>query len=165
VCQRTVRWAHDQRSTNTATANGHKVKNGKRNSATSGRTRLSDVPQGRRIQQSSATNPNGRLTWYAPNNEQCRVWCAPDCRVRPSTKGCCFLYNNYNCGGGYKYTPTTTIQNTQAFNTSTFNTRAMNSFQDIQSFQSPQVPQLRQVISDLRESDSCFICCSCCLAF
>jgi hypothetical protein len=42
-------------------------------------TGLSCAPQ-------SAENPNGRLTWHAPDNEQCSVWCAPDCPVCPSTE-------------------------------------------------------------------------------
>jgi hypothetical protein len=86
--------------------------------------------RGRQIQRSTATDANDRVTWKAPDNEQCCVRCAADCLVRPSTESCYFLSNVYNCGGGYKYTPTTSIQHTQAFNTSTFNTRARNSFQD-----------------------------------
>jgi hypothetical protein len=44
--------------------------------------------------------------------------------------------------------PTTFIQQTQAFNTPTFNTRARNSFQDTFKASNPlQVPQLRQVIN------------------
>jgi hypothetical protein len=47
-----------------------------------GRTRLSGLApdylvchKGRRIQRSTALNPNGRLTWQAPDNEQCHVRC------------------------------------------------------------------------------------------
>jgi hypothetical protein len=55
-------------------------------------TGLSGVPpdcpvhhKDRRLQQSMAPNPNGRLTWNAPDNEQCHVRCAPHCPVCPST--------------------------------------------------------------------------------
>jgi hypothetical protein len=27
------------------------------------------------LQYSTAPNPNGLLTWHAPDNEQCHVWC------------------------------------------------------------------------------------------
>jgi hypothetical protein len=56
-------------------------------------TGLSDTPpdcpvrhSGRRIQWSTATNFNGRLTLQAPDNKQCHIWCASNCPVRPSTK-------------------------------------------------------------------------------
>jgi hypothetical protein len=50
--------------------------------------------------------------------------------------------------GAINTTPTTSIQHTQEFNTSTFNTRAKNSFQDTFKASNPlQVPQLRQVIN------------------
>jgi hypothetical protein len=39
-----------------------------------------------RIQRSTDPNPNGQLTWQAPDNEQWDVWCAPDCPVCLSTK-------------------------------------------------------------------------------
>jgi hypothetical protein len=37
-------------------------------------------------QTNPTVNSNGRLTWQAPDTEQCRVWCAPDYSVRPSTE-------------------------------------------------------------------------------
>jgi hypothetical protein len=42
--------------------------------------------------------PHGRLTWQAPDNEQCHVQCAPDCPVHPSTESCCFMSNDYIVG-------------------------------------------------------------------
>jgi hypothetical protein len=58
---------------------------------------------------SGQTNPmvdsNRRLTWQAPDTEQCRVRCASDCPVRPSIERCCYLSNGYLGVGGYKYRP------------------------------------------------------------
>jgi hypothetical protein len=57
---------------------------GQKWSEKAGRTGLSGVPpdcpvyhKGMRIQQSTATDVNGRVTWQVPNNEQCCVRCAP----------------------------------------------------------------------------------------
>jgi hypothetical protein len=50
--------------------------------------------------------------------------------------------------GAINTIPTTSIQHTQEFNTSTLNTRARNSFQDTFKASNPlQVPQLRQLIN------------------
>jgi hypothetical protein len=45
-------------------------------------TGLSGVPpdclvphEDKELQQSTAPNPNGWLTWHAPDSEQCHVWC------------------------------------------------------------------------------------------
>jgi hypothetical protein len=66
---------------------------GQEQSAMSDSIGLSGVPpdcpvchKDRRHQRSIASNPNDPLTWHAPNNKQCRVWCAPDCPVCPSTE-------------------------------------------------------------------------------
>jgi hypothetical protein len=66
-------------------------------------------------------------------------------------------------------TPTTSIHNIQAFQSSTFNTRASNPFQD--TIKASNLSKFHNwdkwslVISDLRESDSCVICRSCRLDF
>jgi hypothetical protein len=42
------------------------------------RTKPPDCPvrqENRRLQRSTAPNPNGRLTWHSPDSEQCGVWC------------------------------------------------------------------------------------------
>jgi hypothetical protein len=51
-------------------------------STTSRYTGLSDVPpdcpvqqEDKRLQRSTAPNPNGRLTWHSPDSEQWSVWC------------------------------------------------------------------------------------------
>jgi hypothetical protein len=65
-------------------------------------------------------------------------------------------------------TPTTSIHLTQAFQPSTFNTRASNPFQD--TIKASNLSKFHNwdkwslVISDLRESDPCVICRSCRLA-
>jgi hypothetical protein len=46
-----------------------------------------------RIQRSTATSANGRLTWRAPDSAQCLSGGAPDCPVHPTTESCCFLSN------------------------------------------------------------------------
>jgi hypothetical protein len=42
--------------------------------------------RGMRIQWSTTPNPNDRLMWQAPENEQWDVRCAPDYPVYPSTE-------------------------------------------------------------------------------
>jgi hypothetical protein len=37
------------------------------------------------LQWSTAPNPNDRLTWHAPDNEQCHVWCTTELSGVPST--------------------------------------------------------------------------------
>jgi hypothetical protein len=46
-----------------------------------------------RIQRSTATAANGRLTWRAPDSAQCLSGGAPDYPVHPTTESCCFLSN------------------------------------------------------------------------
>jgi hypothetical protein len=51
------------------------------------------VPQeDRRLQRSTAPNPNGRLTWHAPDSEQCSVRCATGLSGVPINR------NNWNSG-------------------------------------------------------------------
>jgi hypothetical protein len=59
-------------------------------------TRLSGVHRtdcNGRIQRSTATGANGRLTWRAPDTGQLLSGGAPDCPVHPTTESCCFLSN------------------------------------------------------------------------
>jgi hypothetical protein len=84
----------------------------RRQSVMSDRTGLSGVPpdcpvpqEDRRLQQSTAPNPNDRLTWHSPDSEQCSVRCATWLSGVPINS------NDWNSGWGYKYPlPTTTIQ-------------------------------------------------------
>jgi hypothetical protein len=46
-----------------------------------------------RIQRSTATSTNGRLTWRAPDSARCLSGGAPDCPVHPTIESCCFLSN------------------------------------------------------------------------
>jgi hypothetical protein len=46
-----------------------------------------------RIQRSTATGANGRLTWRAPDIYYAVSGGAPDCPVHPTTESCCFLSN------------------------------------------------------------------------
>jgi hypothetical protein len=43
-----------------------------------------------RIQRSTATDPNGRLTWQSTGQWTVFARCAPDCPVHPSIESCCF---------------------------------------------------------------------------
>jgi hypothetical protein len=87
----------------------------RRRSATTGHTGLSGVPpdslmlqEDRRLQWSTAPNPNGWLTWHSPDNEQWSVRCTTGLSGVPIDS------NGWNSGWGYKYPPTT-IQSIQAF--------------------------------------------------
>jgi hypothetical protein len=55
------------------------------------------------------SNPNGWVTWLAHRTV---FGGAPDCPVRPSTDN---LPNDHFGGWGYKYPPTTTLQDIQVF--------------------------------------------------
>jgi hypothetical protein len=58
----------------------------RRQSAMLDRTELWVHQKDRRLQRTTAPNPNGRLTWHAPDSEQYSVRCAPNCPVCPSTE-------------------------------------------------------------------------------
>jgi hypothetical protein len=73
-------------------------------------TGLSGVPpdylmpqEDRRLQLSTAPNPNGRLMWHSPDSEQCSFQCTT------GLSGVLIDNNGWNKGWGYKYSPTTTI--------------------------------------------------------
>jgi hypothetical protein len=73
----------------------------RRQSTTTGHTGLSGVQpncpvqqKNRLLERSSAPNPNGRLTWHSPDNEQWRVRCAHRQNSRPTAR---IVF------GGYKY--------------------------------------------------------------
>jgi hypothetical protein len=83
------------------------------------RTGLSSVPldclvqqEDKRLQRSTAPNPNGVLTWQTPDTEQCHVRCTIGLSGVPIDS------NSWNSGWGYKYPPTTSIQAIQASYTS-----------------------------------------------
>jgi hypothetical protein len=128
-------------------------------------TRLSCVPpdssvpqEDKGLQWSTAPNPNGRLTWQAPDSEQCYVRCTTRLSDMPINN------NNWSSGWGYKYPPTTTIQAIQVFRPSHSILEHRHTLQDTIKGSKPlQVPKSTQVLSDLREDHLCFFCCSCCL--
>jgi hypothetical protein len=111
-----------------------------------------------RLQQSTAPNPNGRLTWHAPDSEQYNVHCTTGLSGVPIDN------NGWNSGWGYKYPPTTTIQAIQAFQPSHSILEQKHTLQDTIKASNPlQAPKSNQVLSDLREGDLCFFCCLDCL--
>jgi hypothetical protein len=63
-------------------------------------TRSPDSLGSGQTQRSTATYPNGRLTWQAPDNKQCPIWCALDCLVCSLIESCCFPSNGYMSGWG-----------------------------------------------------------------
>jgi hypothetical protein len=83
----------------------------------------------RRSQRSTAPNPISRLTWHAPDNEQCNVRCARRQRTQPTTRIVIEAINILN--HHHSSHP--------SFLLSTLNTRANNTLQrHIQSLQSSQ---------------------------
>jgi hypothetical protein len=95
------------------------------------------------------SNPNDLLTWLAHRTVSGG---APDCPVRHATAA--FL-RPYFGGWGYKYPNHPTFNGIQAFQPSTFNTRASNPFQD--TIKASNLSKFHNwdkwslVISDLRE--------------
>jgi hypothetical protein len=84
----------------------------------------------------------------------------PDRPVCPSTAK---LANGYEVVGGYKYSPTTSIQAIQAFQLSLSILKQKHTLQDTIKRSNPlQASKSTQVLSDLREGALCFFCCSCC---
>jgi hypothetical protein len=72
--------------------------------AKSERTGLSGVPpdcpvpqEDKRLQRLTTPNPNGRLTWHAPDSEQCHVRCTTELSGVPIDS------NDCNSGWSYKY--------------------------------------------------------------
>jgi hypothetical protein len=133
---RTVRWAHEQRSTSPTvdcyrSLKRQKVRNSERCQV------APDCPvhhKVRRIQRSTALNPNYRLMWQALNNEQCSVWCARRQKAQPTARIVVGVIN----------TPNHLHSMHPSFPLSTLNTRAKNSFKASNPL---QVPKLRQVIN------------------
>jgi hypothetical protein len=73
---------------------GQSAQRGRRQALSGCSTGLSGVhrtDRNGRIQRSTATAANGRLTWRAPDTAQYMSGGAPDCPVLPTTESCCFL--------------------------------------------------------------------------
>jgi hypothetical protein len=117
------------------------------------------VPQEDKVfQRSTAPNPNGLLTWHAPNNEQCHVGCTT------GLSGVPIDINGWNSGWGYKYPPTTTIQAIQVFSRTHSIQDQKHTLQDTIKRSNPsQASTSTQLFNDLREGVLCFFCCFCCL--
>jgi hypothetical protein len=106
----------------------------------------------------NAPNPNGLLTWHAPDSVQCSVRCTTRLSGVPIDN------NDWNSGWGYKYPPTTTIEAIQASYTSHLIQEQKYTLQDTIKRSNPlQASKPTQLFSDLREGVWCFFCCSCCL--
>jgi hypothetical protein len=106
------------------------------------------VPQeDKGLQRSTAPNPNGLLTWHAPDNEQCHVWCITGLSGVPIDS------NGWNSGWGYKY------PQPPPFKLSKFS--ALHIQYTIKRSNPLQASKSTQLLSDLREGVLCFFCCSC----
>jgi hypothetical protein len=124
LCHRTVRCAKRsnsrqingrvQRSADTATVRGQFAQSQSRRQKAH-RTVNSTCPVHHRtvrwsqLSELQRSNPNGWVTWLAHRTV---FGGAPDCPVRPSTDS---LPNGHFGGWGYKYPPTTTLQDIQVF--------------------------------------------------
>jgi hypothetical protein len=121
------------------------------------RTGLSGVPpdcpvqqEDKRLQRSTAPNPNGLLTWQALDSEQCHVRCTTGLSGVPIDN------NSWNSGWGYKYPqpplfkpskpPTLLIQ---------YKSKGKHSKDTIKAFNPLQAPKSTQLLRDLREDHLC----------
>jgi hypothetical protein len=126
------------------TATGQKQSKVRNHQRRSGRTGLSSEPpnypvrhKDRRIQRSTASYSNGRLTWQTPDNKQCHVRCA-----RRQTAAA----NGYIGGWGNKYPQPPPFKSSKHPYIHIQYKSKESIPRHIQNFQSPQVPQLRPVI-------------------
>jgi hypothetical protein len=97
----------------------------------------------KRLQRSTAPNPNGLLMWQAPDSEQCLVRCTIDS-------------NSWNSGWGYKY-PNHLYSSNPSLLHFSFNTRAKgkHSKVTIKAFNPLQAPKSTQLLRDLIEDHLC----------
>jgi hypothetical protein len=112
------------------------------------------VPQkDKELQLSTAPNPNGLLTWHAPESEQCYVWCTTGLSGAPIDS------NGWKSGWCYKYPRTSTIQ---VLWTPHLIQEQKHTLQDTIKRSKPlKASKSTQILSDLREGVLCFFCCSC----
>jgi hypothetical protein len=98
------------------------------------------------------SNPNGLVTWLAHRTVSGG---APDCPVRHTIKA----FTNGHIGGwGYKYPPTTTLQDIQAFTTSHSIQEQYTTLQDTnQSLRSNQSPQFNSRFLGLVRRSDCIL--------
>jgi hypothetical protein len=113
------------------------------------------VPQeDRRLQQSRAPNPNGLLTWHAPDSEQCSVRCAHRQQSQPTAR---------KWLEAIKTPQPPPFKPSKHYNFSIqYYIKRIHSEDTIKASNPLQAPKSNQVLSDLREGDLCLFCCSCC---
>jgi hypothetical protein len=107
----------------------------------------------KRLQRSTALNPNDLLTWRAPDSEQCHVWCTIELSCVPVDNK---VSQRLEVVGGYKYSqpppfkpskpPTLLIQ---------YKSEGKHSKDTIKSFNPLQAPKSTQLLRDLREDHLC----------
>jgi hypothetical protein len=96
------------------------------------------------------SNPNGWVTWLA---HRTLSGGAPDCPVRPSIAE---FPNGHFSGWGYKYSPITTLQETQAFTTPHSIQEQNTTLQDTnQSHRSNQSTQFNSSFRTCEKIDLC----------
>jgi hypothetical protein len=121
------------------------------------------VPQeDKGLQRSTAPNPNGWLTWHAPDSEQCHVRCTTGLSGVPIDSKVSQRLGSWL--EAINTPPTTSIEAIQASHTShSIQEQRIHSKDTIKAFNPLQTPKSNLVLSDLREGVLCFFCCSCCL--
>jgi hypothetical protein len=99
---------------------------------------------------STAPNPNGLLTWQAPNSEQCPVWCTTGLSGVPSTTTARVVVGAIN-------TPNHLYSSHPSILHFSFNTRAKgkHSKGTIKAFNPLHAPKSTQLLRDLREDHLC----------
>jgi hypothetical protein len=109
------------------------------------------VPQeDKELQQSTALNPNGLLTWQAPDSEQYLVRCTTGLSSVPSIATTRIVVGAIN-------TPNHHHSSYPSLLHFSFNTRAKgkHSKDTIKAFNPPQAPKSTQFLRDLREDHLC----------
>jgi hypothetical protein len=116
------------------------------------------VPQENKgLQRSTAPNPNGQLTWHAPDNEQCHVRCTTGLFGVPSTATTRIVVGAIN-------TPNHHHSSHPSFGPSHSIQEQKPTLQDTIKRSNPlEASKSTQLLSDLREGVLCFFCCSYCL--
>jgi hypothetical protein len=102
------------------------------------------------LQRSITLNPNGLLTWQAPDNEQCHVHCTTGLSSVPIDS------NGWNSGWNYKYPQPPPFK---PFKPPTFLIQYKSKYKHykdiIKAFNPLQAPKSTQLLRDLREDHLC----------
>jgi hypothetical protein len=102
------------------------------------------------LQRSTAPNPNGLLTWQAPDSEHCLVRCTTGLSGMPIDS------NGWNSGWGYKYPQPPSFKPSKFSELHIqYKSKGKHSKDTIKAFNSLQAPKSTQLLRDLREHHLC----------